>query len=94
MSVVLHGGTDGYYYDGYDAMGRVTASHQITNSGAAAAYPMSYGYDLAGNMTSETYPSGRQVITEYDSAGRTAGIRAAAVYYAGATASDATNRIQ
>jgi RHS repeat-associated protein len=94
VSVALHGGTDGYYYDGYDAMGRVTASHQITSSGVATGYAMSYGYDLAGNMTSETYPSGRQVLTEYDSAGRTAGISAAGGYYAGATATDATNRIQ
>jgi RHS repeat-associated protein len=94
VSVVLHGGTDAYYYDGYDAMGRVTASHQITNSGVATGYAMRYGYDLAGNMTSETYPSGRQVLTEYDSAGRTAGISAAGGYYAGATATDATNRIQ
>jgi DNA-binding response OmpR family regulator len=29
LSVVLDGGTDGYYYDGYDAMGRVTASRQV-----------------------------------------------------------------
>jgi RHS repeat-associated protein len=31
---------------------------------------MSYGYDLAGNMTTQTYPSGRTVTTQYSSAGR------------------------
>jgi YD repeat-containing protein len=65
-------------------------SYQQTDS---QNYGFGYGYNLASEMTSETYPSGRQVITEYDSAGRTAGISAAGGYYA-ATASDATNRIQ
>lgn len=46
-------------------------------------------------MTSETYPSGRQVTTEYDTAGRIAGVKKdSTTYYAGAAASDATNRIQ
>ena len=95
VSVVLDGGTDGYYYDGYDAMGRVTSSRQITTAGTANSYSMSYGYNLAGNMTSETYPSGKQVTTEYDSAGRIAGVKKGATnYYAGATPTDATNRIQ
>jgi RHS repeat-associated protein len=80
-----------YSYDEYDQMGRVKRCTQTT---ASQPYSMSYAYDLAGHMTSETYPSGRQVITEYDSAGRAAGIRAAAIFYAGARASDATNRIQ
>ena len=33
-------------------------------------YNLSYGYDLGGALTSETYPSGRQVATQYDAAGR------------------------
>ena len=69
----------------------MTSSYQQTDS---INYGFGYGYNLASEMTSETYPSGRQVITEYDSAGRAAGIRAAAIYYAGATATDTTNRIQ
>lgn len=56
-------------YTGFDAMGRVTASQQAT-VGAAQPYPMSYGYNLAGALTSETYPSGRTVTTGYDNAGR------------------------
>jgi RHS repeat-associated protein len=78
-------------YQGYDQLGRVNVSYQQTDS---QNYGFGYGYNLASEMTSETYPSGRQVITEYDSAGRTAGISAAGGYYAGATPSDASNRIQ
>jgi len=55
---------------------------------------MSYQYDLAGNMTQETYPSGKVFVTEYDSAGRIAGVKRGASYYAGASPADATNRIQ
>jgi len=49
---------------------------------------MSYGYDLAGNMTSETYPSGKVIETEYDDAGRIAGVKRQAngMYYAGGPA--------
>ena len=79
-------------YQSYDKLGRVTSSYQQTDS---QNYGFGYGYNLASEMTSETYPSGRQVITEYDTAGRIAGVKKdATTYYAGATASDATNRIQ
>jgi RHS repeat-associated protein len=78
-------------YQSYDQLGRVTSSYQQTDS---QNYGFGYAYNLASEMTTETYPSGRQVITEYDSAGRAAGIRSPAIYYAGARASDATNRIQ
>jgi RHS repeat-associated protein len=58
-------------YTGYDAMGRVTASSQSTNG---QTYLLGYGYNLAGGMTSETYPSGRVVNTNYDGAGRVNGV--------------------
>jgi RHS repeat-associated protein len=58
-------------YTGYDAMGRVTASSQSTNG---QTYTFAYGYNLAGGMTSETYPSGRVVNTNYDGAGRVNGV--------------------
>lgn len=54
-------------YGQYDALGRVKQSSQQTNG---QSYQMSYGYDLAGNLTSQTYPSGRIVTTNYDNAGR------------------------
>lgn len=48
-------------------MGRLLQSTQRTES---HDYGMSYEYNLAGEMTSETYPSGRKIATSYDSAGR------------------------
>ena len=42
-------------YLNYDALGRVKQSSQAT---AGKAYSFSYGYDLMGSLTSETYPSG------------------------------------
>ena len=77
----------------YDAAGRMTAGSQVTDS---QTYSMSYGYNLAGGRTSVTYPSGRVVTSDYDSAGRLAGVKdqSSGVYYAGAAASDATNRMQ
>jgi YD repeat-containing protein len=56
-------------YGEYDALGRVKQSTQTT-SGAPSSYVMSYGYDLAGHKTSETYPSGRVITTVYGGAGR------------------------
>jgi RHS repeat-associated protein len=54
-------------YSGYDAVGRVAGSTQTTDG---QTYQLSYGYNLAGAMTSETYPSGRIVTTNYDNTGR------------------------
>jgi RHS repeat-associated protein len=81
-----------YNYTGYDAMGRVKASSQAADG--QPVYTMSYDYDLAGNMTSQIYPSGRVLKTEYDQAGRIAGVRnSGSFYYAGGASSDTTNRI-
>ncbi len=54
-------------YGEYDALGRIKQSSQTTNG---QSYSMSYGYNLAGAMTSQAYPSGRIVTTSYDNAGR------------------------
>ena len=70
-------------YTGYDAMGRVTQSNQQTPS---YYYNFSYSYDLAGALTSETYPSGRVLRTAYDGAGRPTGIN-------GTLGSTATNYV-
>ncbi len=50
-------GASGDYFN-YDALGRVTSQWQVTGSGPTT-YALSYGYNLAGMLTSETYPSGR-----------------------------------
>jgi RHS repeat-associated protein len=58
-------------YTSYDAAGRVLTSTQTTDG---QAYNFSYSYDLAGNMKTETYPSGRVVTMSHDSAGRLNGL--------------------
>jgi RHS repeat-associated protein len=53
--------------DEYDGLGRVRRSRQTS---AGSAYAFTYGHDLAGNLVSMTYPTGRVVTTTYDPAGR------------------------
>lgn len=83
-----------YNYGAYDVLGRVKSSSQTTG-GVTYSMP-EYKYDLAGNLTSEKYPSGRVVETKYDTASRVAGVRNAetGLYYVGASPTDSTNRIR
>jgi RHS repeat-associated protein len=80
-------------YSGYDELGRVKESQQVTDG---RSYKMNYSYDLAGNLETETYPSGRVVKSNYDTAGRLAGVKnqLTSAYYAGAVATDDANRMQ
>ena len=82
-----------YHYTSYDAVGRVTSSSQVTEG---QTYQMSYRYNLAGQLTSQTYPSERVVTTEYDAAGRVAGVKPelSGSYYAGGAATDPVTRLQ
>ena len=61
------GSSVGDYY-GYDAAGRSVLNIQQTGG---VNYQISANYNLAGELTTETYPSGRTVTNGYDSAGRT-----------------------
>ncbi|HEX2268821.1 MAG TPA: hypothetical protein VHH35_04780, partial [Pyrinomonadaceae bacterium] len=81
-----------YSYE-YDPLGRVKVGTQITDG---VSYTTSYAYNRAGAIISQTYPSGRVVATNYDGAGRIAGVKnnATGNYYAGAVSTDATNRLQ
>lgn len=75
-----------YRYEAYDELGRVKASAQtVHRPGGDVTYTMpDYSYDRAGNLVSQTYPSGRVVTTDYDAAGRVAGVRnQSGFYYAG-----------
>jgi len=54
-------------YASYDWAGRVLAHSQITNN---ITYPMLYAYDLAGELTSFTFPSLRVQTNTYDSGRR------------------------
>lgn len=80
-----------YVYGQFDALGRARSSTQTTDG---QVYTMAYGYNLAGELTSQTYPSGRTVNTDVDYLGRIAGVRNGPAYYAGADPTDVTNRLQ
>ncbi|HEX8737372.1 MAG TPA: RHS repeat-associated core domain-containing protein [Pyrinomonadaceae bacterium] len=54
-------------YMAFDAMGRVTASQQIT--GDTAPDPMTYTYNLSGALVEQKYPSGRVVKNALDANG-------------------------
>ena len=70
-------------YANYDALGRVGKSTQTMG---VTDYEMFYTYDRAGNLTSQTYPSGKVVETVYDEVGRVAGVKRGGHWYAGAAA--------
>jgi RHS repeat-associated protein len=58
--------TSGNYF-GYDETGRVNVQLQRTGTNN---YTINYGYNLAGALTSESYPTGRTLTSAYDEAGR------------------------
>lgn len=82
-----------YDYLQYDPFGRVKASTQTVDG---TPYNMAYEHNRAGELTRQAYPSGRVVISEYDGTARLAGVKneATGLYYAGASATDQTNRLQ
>lgn len=53
-------------YD-YDRTGRVVRQRQTVGT---SNYTLSYGYNLMGQLTSQTYPSGRVINRSYDAAAR------------------------
>jgi RHS repeat-associated protein len=59
-------------YTQLDPLGRVKAHRQVVDPGTATeqTYALAYSYDLAGHLSSETYPSGKVVTSVYDGAGR------------------------
>lgn len=64
-------------YD-YDLMGRVKAHIQMVGT---QSYTFSYSYNLAGQLTGETYPSGRVVSYGYDDAARLDTVTSGATAY-------------
>jgi YD repeat-containing protein len=75
-------GVSKYNFTAYDALGRLTVYNQATEG---QTYSMTNSYNKAGLITSQGYPSGNKVVlTEYDSAGRVAGVqKQGGAYYAG-----------
>ena len=86
----------------YDEEGQPEAYSQQFWSGGAwgASFGVTRAYDLAGNVTSQTYPSGRRVSYTYDAAGRPAsfsgnlGDGAARAYSSGVTYDELGGRNQ
>jgi RHS repeat-associated protein len=66
-------------YTGYDSMGRVTGSVQTTDG---QPYVFGYAYNLAGGMTSMSFPSTRVVTFGFDPATRINAVTSAARNYA------------
>jgi len=66
-------------YSVHDSLGRVTAHTQMVNG---VSYNFSYTYDATGDLTSMTYPSGRQLLFTYDTAFRVNGVTSATAAYA------------
>ena len=56
----------------YDAMGRVLERHQNFVADGHS-FSVKLEYNLAGGVTKQTYPSGREVTYSYDAAGRPSG---------------------
>lgn len=66
----------------YDALGRVKRVKQTTGG---VPYTVTQAYNLAGLLTSQTYPSARAVSFVHDAAGRLVNVNAAATpHYSGA----------
>jgi RHS repeat-associated protein len=63
----------------YDALGRPLSQTQQFNTGGGwgSAFTTQRTYDRAGNVLTQTYPSGRSVAYDYDAAGRLADFRGA-----------------
>jgi RHS repeat-associated protein len=55
----------------YDWAGKSLTNNQVT---AGVTYSMSHVYNLAGNLTMFTFPSGRQQMTSYDNSGHEIGL--------------------
>lgn len=59
----------------YDSMGRLVRNDQCAKSVCGTtSYPVYASYDYAGDLTSLTYPSGRQIANSYNNAGRLTGV--------------------
>ncbi len=63
----------------FDNMGHIVTSEQTVG---ATTYTLSYGYNLAGSLISETYPSGRTVNCAYDDGSRLLQVSSGATTYA------------
>lgn len=59
-----------YSFGNYDALGRVKSATQTIYGTTNQTYTMGYSYDLTGQVTGMTYPSGHTVNYSFDNGGR------------------------
>ncbi len=78
--------TDGVGSEAYSYDPNLPLTTQIQKIISGTTYTTSYGYNLAGEVSSVTYPSGRVVQQSYDAIGRLCGVGAS-----GATCTTGTN---
>lgn len=67
----------------YDALGRACTSAETVGTGSPSSF--AYQYNLAGGITSETYPSQRVVATSYDLQNRPWSVSAGTTTYVNST---------
>src|SRR5262249_29308361 len=65
MTSITEGGNSHTFT--YDNLGRIVKDSQNIDQ---KTYPVNYAYNLAGQLASMTYPSGRVVTQNYDAIGR------------------------
>jgi RHS repeat-associated protein len=70
IAMTYGSGPTGTYFN-YDEVGRTASQWQVTGS-TPTTYSLSYSYNLAGLLTSQSYPSGRALTYAYDEGGRLA----------------------
>ena len=73
---------------GYDQLGRMIS---LTKTIGATNYPLAYAYNLASELTSITYPSGRVVAQSFDNIGRLSQITSSSVNYLTVASSNGYN---
>jgi YD repeat-containing protein len=82
-------GTESYTYD---QLGRVTQVQKVVDN---VKYTTNYSYNLASQIVTMTYPSGRVVKNYYDGIGRTTGVQnnSNSAYYASGIGYDTANDV-
>lgn len=73
----------------YDSLGRTTSVAKVISG---TTYTTTYAYNLANEMTSITYPSGRVVEQQYDSYGRLSAVLSGGTTHAGSFAYNQAGR--
>ena len=68
IAMTYGSGATGDYFN-YNTLGRITSQWQVTGS-TPTTYALSYAYNYAGMLTSETYPNGRVMSYAYGTAGK------------------------